>query len=111
MRDRFATEIFMFNGILNEDSRNLSVIITSVQQSRNASDIQESAVTQYTSHSKTRVHMKSLEKLTKIQTLLCKNGNTGWDLFDNHLIKKNVRSSFFFLCINIKLSKTKSKKT
>ena len=38
MRDTFATEIFMFNGILIEDSRNLSVIITSVQQSRNASD-------------------------------------------------------------------------
>ena len=72
----------MFNGILNEDSRNLSVIITSVQQSRNASDIQESAVTQYTSHSKTRVHMKSLEKLTKIQTLLCKDGNTSCGVFD-----------------------------
>ena len=38
MRDTFATEIFMINGILTKDSRNLSVIITSVQQSRNVSD-------------------------------------------------------------------------
>ena len=86
----------MFNGILNEDSRNLSVIITSVQQSRNASDIQESAVTQYTSHSKTRVHMKSLEKLTKIQTLLCKDGNTSCGVFDGgtkleRFVTKNQR--------------------